>query len=729
MTIKEIYRPSLWFQLILAAVVGILVYNISIHAEDAAEWMPDPALREAVREALQIPDGIPMHPADIAELNHLIAEHDIQSLKGLEHAVNLSGLIIDRSEVSNLAPLAGLENFQALRLNYNRITDISPLSGLVNLQRLQLHNNQIVDISPLAGLIELRDLRMKSNEVVDISPLSGLVNLRYLELQENQISDITPLQGLVNLEGLNLAGNQISDITPLQGLVNLEGLILGGNPITDFTPIYGLVEVAEVTVDLGGTPIDFETLQRLNPADRIVCDIAREPIRPRIENRTYPSIFQITCANIINRPELSWSEQIAYDLFSCTAFGAEFFQGPDGLVLRLHEKSREAEGIRKRRPNILFLANTPIGFHGAGVDEFPEDSPYYLRDESGNRVIDTRWGTVALLDFRHPDVQKRFIQQAREFSKCGLFDGIAIDKWASTGHGDMPREEHVAAKDRMIQGIRDAVDDDFLILATTGNDIITTRHHAEYINGFFMETAAEDYEVGYTHAELAHIENTLSWAEENLREPQINCLAGRGVRNELLDSPRNLQWMRLWTTMSLTHSDGYVVFVMGGGPGHPPHPFEFWPGHADLHARGVRHGHQNTHYHYDFWDADLGRPVGGDETKAQLYENREGLFIREFTNGWAVYNRSGTAQEIELPQAVSGWSSGVENQRRHVLADLDGEIYLKAEMPPTADINGDGVVNIQDLVIVANAFGESAPDLNGDGVVNIQDLVIVANAF
>ena len=705
MIIKEIYRPSLWFQLILASVVGILFYNASVPAEDAEDWMPDPALREAVREELKIPDGIPIHPADMKDLRGLTIEHyNIHRLKGLEHAVFLN----------------------RLRLNYNRITDISPLSGLVNLQRLQLHNNQIVDISPLAGLIELRDLRMKSNEVVDISPLSGLVNLRYLEIQDNQISDLTPLQGLVNLEGLNLAGNQISDLTPLQGLVNLEGLILGGNPITDFTPLYGL---PRGTVALGGIPIDFETLQRLNPTDRIVCDIEREPIRPRIENRTYPSIFQITCANIVNRPELSWSEQIAYDLFSCTAFGAEFFQGPDGLVLRLHEKSREAEGIRKRRPNILFLANTPIGFHGAGVDEYPEDSPYYFRDESGNRVIDTRWGTVALLDFRHPDVQKRFIQQAREFSKCGLFDGISIDKWASTGHGDMPRDEHVAAKDRMIQGIRDAVDDDFLILVTTGNDIMTTRHQAEYINGFFMETAAEDYEVGYTHAELAHIENTLSWAEENLREPQINCLAGRGVRNELLDSPRNLQWMRLWTTMSLTHSDGYVVFVMGGGPGPPPHPFEFWPGHADLHAQGIRHGHQNTHYHYDFWDADLGRPVGGDETKAQLYENREGLFIREFTNGWAVYNRSGTAQEIELPQEVSGWSSGVKNKNRHTLADLDGEIYLKVETLPTADVNGDGVVNIQDLVIVANAFGEAEPDLNDDGVVNIQDLVIVANAF
>ncbi|MYA99990.1 leucine-rich repeat domain-containing protein, partial [Candidatus Poribacteria bacterium] len=148
MTIKEKMCKSLWLQLLLASVVGILVYNTSVHAEDTEEWMPDPALREAVREKLQIPDGRPIHPADMAGLHDLIAEHDIQSLKGLEHAVNLRGLSIYRSEVSDLAPLAGLENLHALGLNYNRITDISPLSGLVNLQELQLHNNQIVDISP-----------------------------------------------------------------------------------------------------------------------------------------------------------------------------------------------------------------------------------------------------------------------------------------------------------------------------------------------------------------------------------------------------------------------------------------------------------------------------------------------------------------------------------------------------------------------------------------------------
>ena len=49
-----------------------------------------------------------------------------------------------------------------------------------------------------------------------------------------------------------------------------------------------------------------------------------------------------------------------------------------------------------------------------------------------------------------------------------------------------------------------------------------------------------------------------------------------------------------------------------------------------------------------------------------------------------------------------------------------------------ADVNGDDIVNIQDLVLVASNFGETeenTSDVNGDGVVNIVDLVLVAAAF
>ncbi|MDE0313650.1 MAG: cohesin domain-containing protein [Candidatus Poribacteria bacterium] len=48
------------------------------------------------------------------------------------------------------------------------------------------------------------------------------------------------------------------------------------------------------------------------------------------------------------------------------------------------------------------------------------------------------------------------------------------------------------------------------------------------------------------------------------------------------------------------------------------------------------------------------------------------------------------------------------------------------------DINGDGIVNIQDLVLVAGRLGQTgtnSADVNGDGIVNIQDLVLVAGAL
>ena len=53
----------------------------------------------------------------------------------------------------------------------------------------------------------------------------------------------------------------------------------------------------------------------------------------------------------------------------------------------------------------------------------------------------------------------------------------------------------------------------------------------------------------------------------------------------------------------------------------------------------------------------------------------------------------------------------------------------------STDINGDGVINIQDLVRVAARIGQPVPaagdpaDVNDDGVINIQDLVQVAGAI
>ena len=78
-------------------------------------------------------------------------------------------------------------------------------------------------------------------------------------------------------------------------------------------------------------------------------------------------------------------------------------------------------------------------------------------------------------------------------------------------------------------------------------------------------------------------------------------------------------------------------------------------------------------------------------------------------------------------------------------ASEDGTVILWGLTPSTVtvipnisevgvkeDVNRDGIVNIQDLVLVSANFGltgQHPADVNGDGVVNIQDLVAVAAAF
>ena len=60
----------------------------------------------------------------------------------------------------------------------------------------------------------------------------------------------------------------------------------------------------------------------------------------------------------------------------------------------------------------------------------------------------------------------------------------------------------------------------------------------------------------------------------------------------------------------------------------------------------------------------------------------------------------------------------------------NGEVTKPPQL--VGDVNKDGVVNIQDLVLVGANFGntgENIADVNGDGVVNIVDLVKVAGAF
>ena len=545
-----------------------------------------------------------------------------------------------------------------LNLEFLAVPPDEPITQQDMLQLTEL-DEELREINDLTGLefaTNLRKLALNQNQITDLSPLSNLIHLQNLAAWGNPISDISPLSNLTKLIHLRLTRNQIVDISPLANLTQLKYLSADGNRIKDFSPLDGL------------------SLIRLVHDE--ACELPALPIQQRIKNRTFPSIFAAWVDIVLNRPQLSDEEHLAlHDLhWTGPHSDIDFLETSEGWQLNGTPEKAQAffrDSLLALNPNMLFLAEVRFRDVGIGL-VFPEDFPYWLRDTNGNRIETSPGSNVFLFDFMRPGMQDTVVQHVIAVAKCGLYDGIFFDWFAESGTvlpGYYNYEEEQRVKDTILQRIRAAVRDDFLIIINTNRSKMPRR--AWGINGTFMETLQDDFKTGYTRAGIIEIEDTLLWSEENLRAPQINCLEGWGIPTEPPDSPNNLRWMRVFTTMSLTCSDGYVLYATG--------------------TRNPDH----LHFWYDFWDAELGYPIG---PKAQHHQNIEGLFVREFTNGWAVYNRSGNAQTITLPASAIPVSDRGNNAASvtHLLPDLDGEIYLKAKNP--ADVNGDGNVNILDLV-------------------------------
>ena len=718
--------------------IGVLMLGAVAYAQPSPVDIPDPNLRAAIADVLNIAHDAPITQEDMNRLADLDAQDQgIANLTGLEFATNLTFLQLQANRIEDISPLANLIQLTELHLGGNRIEDISSLANLTQLTVLRLNEiGRIEDISSLANLTQLRRADLDRNQIVDVSPLVRLTKLESLDIRGNRITDASPLANLTQLTELRLSNNQIIDVTPLANLTNLAALWLSDNRITDVIALRNLTQLTELRLD-NNRIVDASTLARLtklesldlrgnrvtdfSPLDGLAliqflydesCESPPFSVRDRIENRDYPSIFARWSGRvpIRNRPELSHTESLAsHDLwFSVPMFGLRFEFWPEEIKLvgNLDEAMRRRGEFLTINPNMVFLVQVRMR-SGGSADYLPEDSPYWIRDAEGNFPAGDR-----LIDFTHPFIQDRIVQQAIAVSKCGLYDGIMFDWWnehdavlvdrlGDLSHKFRGNEAEQRARDNVIRRIRAATRPDFLIMGNTNDDIIPRT--GPYMNGSFMETSIpHDLTGDHLERRLTQVENSLLWLDENLREPRINGLEGWVIPTEPPDSPMNRRWIRAITTLSLTHSDGYVSFT------------------SIVDDYG--------HYWYDFWDADLGRPVS---PKVQLYDDEiPGLYIREYTNGWAVYNHSGEQQVVNLPEETQGVSSGVVNTQ-HALSNLDGEMYLRVKPPNPADVNGDGVVNILDLTLVAQALGTDKPDadVNGDGFVNILDLVFVANEF
>ena len=613
------------------------VFEQTTGQTDPAEaWMPDAALRVAVRGEIGLLPDV------------LLTKERMQAVS----YINVSG-----KGISNITGLEFATNLRELDISNNLITDLRPLANLITLESLHLSelssNTLNLDISPLASLINLKELFLVGNGISDISPLAGLKKLRRLNLSNNHISDFSPLSGLTELQTLQIRGNWTRDISPLAELM-----------LTDF---------------------QYDEICEIPPPG--------PPVIERILTKNYPAIFQ-GFSHFAETPEeyalnSPWTNQELYheraamnDLYFSVSFPMDWTTDTppySGFSTRFGGDLKRARASRQKQlaynPNLVFLVQVPINSR-PGISDFPPNSDVWLKHPDG-QLVD--WDDEYHFNILRPEVQQLLIDKIVGIAECGLFDGVMLDGFGknATNHWGNIYEELSAAAGKeisdediikiyrhILRGTRERVRPNFLILVNAA--VTLPDRYTEFINGSFMET---DRRHLTTRRGLRQLEELLSWNEENLRSPQINCLEGRALDGNS-HSLENLRRMRLVTTLSLTHSDGYVDYTT--------HLYEG--------ATGPRLAPW-----YDFWDADLGQPIGA---KRQFCEDCEGLYIREFTNGWAVYNRSGKPQQIQLPMQATGVASSITSTI-HIVPDLDGEMYLKQEPGITAE----GTVKVLDLVI------------------------------
>ena len=339
----------------------------------------------------------------------------------------------------------------------------------------------------------------------------------------------------------------------------------------------------------------------------IICtdvEFTTPPSEERILTRTYPSIFQawnpiwiegVSDGERSRDPKLVPFHDLVFNDFTTYDFPKlirSHISEEQPYILLSGKLVIDPEGIKKRQqyyfsqnPNFVHLTAWNFFESDLNNSEFPDDLKYWLLDAEGNRIL-YDGESHFYVNFLDPDVQTYLIAYGVHLASCGVFDGIMVDNFTYDGAGIVNREATPATDEEVREAIihifseiRSRARDDFLILVNTG----PTRESrlesfTELINGSFMESVREPHRA-YNLDELRLIEETLLWNEKNLRYPQINCLEGFGFPTEHPNSPLNQRWMRIFTTLSLTHSDGYVLYNRGG----------FYIGEA-----------HHDHYWYDF---------------------------------------------------------------------------------------------------------------------------------
>ena len=624
----------------------------------------------------------------------------------------LTKLELDDKEITDLTDLEHATQLTDLDLSYNQISDVTPFAHLTQLIYLDLSDNQISDISPLAQLTQLTELELDRNQISDISPLAQLTQLTELLLWNNQISDISSLAGLPSLKYLSLSSNQISDVTLLTTFASLESLrtiLLGGNPIADVSPVRKIkrensnlrisIDIPVILTDPGGEPdlyviadgsilqlnLNEINVQKISPQSLRTYDIAIDVISSKI---------YWTTRDDIQRANLDGTnvQDVVTGLDEPEAIAIDVSGGKIYWTIE--------HGDRIQRANL----------DGANIQDVVTglDRPYRIAlDASGGKIywIIERGDRIQRANFDGTNVQDVV---------TGLDEpeAIAIDisggkiYWTEGGDRRIQRanldgsDAHVIVPDLdgAPRGIALDIASNSIYWADYSQNMIW-RSNLEGSDVQLVAIGVSSATAIAVHGGTVNIQATPTTA---ITDAAVSIspasVVSPAVGKQLELSLKIIGGETVAGYQATVQFDRTVLRYVSSANG------DYLPAGAFFVQPKVEGNLVKLNA------ASLTGESNGDGTLATL------TFAVIAVKGSTL-----TLSDVLLTNnAGEAFVPTVEN------AEITGSIQSKG------DVNGDGMVNIQDLVLVASNLGktgQNAADVNGDRVVNIQDLVLVAGAL
>ena len=594
---------------------------------------------------------------------------------------DMAALEVINAEGKGIKDLSGIEfatNLVHLNVRFNSITDLSPITGLNQINKLRLRGNLIPDFSGLAKLESLKELWISGEKISDLSSLAALTNLEGFGAWEIAIDDVSPLNGFTKLRWLELGHNSksVSDISPLASLTGLKRLLLYGMRIEDISPLASLTGLKNLSI-IANNVSDISPLTALSELEYL-----------SLENNDI------------------WDFSPIEDLFG----------------------------------KIPILTGNNPGFPAVGpIIEGPW--LWMIAPITGMSTLDAAAsGTDFLAQMSDSAVTE--LEIATEGAKEGETVGNGV--WT------------VGKINASVGNLNDMVNN------TTSLEISDTNRHIAY--GSIILGSPKDQKVNmligssdsvkvWLNGQLVHDHPTVRGIDGYTEFLPVTLQKGANVLLVAIYERRSDGKKEGWTGFfGFEEGTEYTVIPPGVG-------FTFSTTETNLLAGDTFTLNLNAENITDLagWQVD----VAFDLNVLEAIEVTEGDFLKSegddtFFQGGTIDNTAGKITGIfAVRQSASGASGTGTLLSVTFMAKAGGETQVTLEnfefisitddiiptVPPNIsitvgeypawDVNQDGRVSIQDLILVARDLGSNAPtnlrtDVNRDGVINIQDLILVA---